>query len=157
MIRGVYLLLLISFVCCGILGSVLKNHLSRLKQPWTHPLMIRSRRLLMIRRLILVNDVQKTCGPLRLNVFAGRCRGYNSFFEHIRHRCVVIFRHHSWLVMLFEVIQSRMIVFSGCHLLSQVMQLQVLRLEIELRSHQIIPVSLISQWEFNLIYFVLDH
>ena len=50
-----------------------------------------------------------------------------------------------------------MIVFTGRHLLRQIVQLEILRLEVELWSHEIVAVSLVSLREFHLVYFVLDH
>jgi hypothetical protein len=50
-----------------------------------------------------------------------------------------------------------MVVFTCSYLLGQVMKLKILRLEIQLRSHQIIPISLICLREFNLIYLVFNH
>ena len=154
---GIYLLLLVSFVCRNILRGVIKNHLSWLKQPWAGSLMIRCGRFLVIRGLILVNDVQKTRGSLRLNIFSGWCRCNDPFLEHISHRCTVIFRHYSGLMMLFQMIQRTMIVLPSRHYLCQVKQFEILRLKVELWPHQIIPVPFVGLRELHLIYLVLDH
>jgi hypothetical protein len=59
--------------------------------------------------------------------------------------------------MLFEMVKCLMIVLPCGHLMRQCVKLQVLGLKVELRSHQIVPISLICLWEFNLVYFVFNH
>lgn len=60
-------------------------------------------------------------------------------------------------MMFFEVIQSRVIVLPSCHNLRQVEQFEILCLEVELRSHQVIAVSLVSLRELHLVDLILNH
>jgi len=60
-------------------------------------------------------------------------------------------------MMLFEVIQSRVIVLPICHYLCQVEQFKILCLEVELRSHQVIAVSLVILRELHLVDIILNH
>jgi len=60
-------------------------------------------------------------------------------------------------MMLFEVIQCRVIVLPSGHNLCQVEQFEILCLEVELRTHQVIAVSLVSLRELHLVDLILNH
>lgn len=60
-------------------------------------------------------------------------------------------------MMFFEVIQSRVIVLPSCHNLRQVEQFEILCLEVELRTHQVIAIPLVSLRELNLVDLILNH
>ena len=60
-------------------------------------------------------------------------------------------------MMFFEVIECRVIVLPSCHYLCQVEQFEILCLEVELRSHQVIAISLVSLRELHLVDLILNH
>jgi hypothetical protein len=60
-------------------------------------------------------------------------------------------------MMFFEVIQSRVIVLPSGHNLCQVEQFEILCLEVELRTHQVVAIPLVSLRELNLVDLILNH
>jgi hypothetical protein len=60
-------------------------------------------------------------------------------------------------MMFFEVIQSRVIVLPSGHNLCQVEQFEILCLEVELRTHQVIAIPLVSLRELHLVDLILNH
>lgn len=55
------------------------------------------------------------------------------------------------------MVKGLVVVLSCGHLMSQSVKLKILSLKILLRSQKIVSISLVSVWEFKLIYFVFNH